>query len=143
MTDNIRAILKLLGDYGRLIDGREAAAWSRLFGDRGTLAVGEREITGPAELTEFAANSPPGVHVQSVPSVFEPGPDGTVRAESNFVFVNADTGKTTAGTYRDELEPDGDAFTFARRDIDIRVRQLKNLDTRPLFSGQQSIFSLA
>jgi hypothetical protein len=117
----IPAILRLLGDYGRLIDGREAVAWGRLFGDEGTLAVGEREITGAAELTEFAAQSAEGVHVQSVPSL-EPRPDGTVYAESSFVFVNAATGKLTAGSYRDELAPDGDTFFFVRRDISIRVR---------------------
>ena len=117
----IPAVLRLLGDYGRLIDGRETTAWSRLFGDKGTLAVGEREITGAAELTEFAAQSPAGVHVQSVPSI-ESRPDGTVYAESSFVFVNAETGKLTAGSYRDELAPDGDVFVFDRRDISIRVR---------------------
>jgi SnoaL-like domain len=114
-------VLRVLADYGQLIDGREATAWSGLFGNDGVLAVGDREIRGRAELAEFAAQSPAGVHMQSVPSI-ELCPDGSAYVESNFVFMNAGTGKLIAGSYHDQLVQDEDVYIFARRDISIRAR---------------------
>jgi hypothetical protein len=115
------AIWKLQGDYGRLVDGRDAEGWSRLFGENGTLAVGSREITGREALAAFGAQSSVGVHVQGVPSV-ERQTDGRIHARSNFVFINAETHAVLAGEYRDDIEHTGDGVVFARRQIEMRVR---------------------
>jgi hypothetical protein len=115
------AVWNLMGDYARYVDGREAVAWSRLFGESGVLAVGKREITGPAALEEFGAQSAAGVHVQGIPTV-ERRPDGSIRATSSFVFVNATTHALVAGEYRDDIVDSGDGLVFARRQIEMRVR---------------------
>lgn len=115
------AVSRLHADYARLMDGGDAVGFSRLFGAAGTLALPDREVTGPAALTEFAEQANKGVHVQGV-AALERAPDGTIRATSSFVFVNATTYAVTAGEYRDELtEVDGEP-TFARRQIVIRLR---------------------
>jgi hypothetical protein len=113
-------VLNLLGDYGRLIDGREAEAWSRIFAEDGVLAIGKHEVQGRAALAEFAAKSLAGIHIQSVPTV-ELLADGTVDARSNFVF-HGPGGTVSCGMYHDVIVPDGDRFVFHRRDINIMVR---------------------
>lgn len=115
------AVWNLMGDYARFIDGREAAAWSELFGTDGVLVVGSREITGPSALKEFGAGSAAGVHVQGVPTV-ERQPDGSIRATSSFVFVNAATHGLVAGEYRDDIVESAGRLVFARRQIDMRAR---------------------
>jgi hypothetical protein len=112
----------LLGNYARFVDGRDAAAWSRLFAEKGVLQVGDREIVGRAALEEFGANSAAGVHLQGVPGV-EVGSDGTFRVTSNFYFINAGTGALLAGEYRDLLERSADGLVFTRRAIDMRARR--------------------
>jgi SnoaL-like domain len=121
LQSDLPAVWKLLGDYGRLIDGREPEAWSRLFAQDGILAVGDREIRGQSELAAFASASPIGIHLQAVPSI-EQEPDGTIRVASNFLFANAATGGIVAGMYQDEIVITGGRPVFARRDIDTRVR---------------------
>ena len=121
LAGNLAAVWNLMGDYARFMDGRDAAALSTLFGASGVLAVGEREITGPAALEAFAAQSPEGVHTQGVPTV-ERQPDGGIRATSSFVFVNGTTHAIVAGEYRDDIVESGDGLVFARRQILMRVR---------------------
>jgi 3-phenylpropionate/cinnamic acid dioxygenase small subunit len=124
-VDSLAAILpavwNLLADYARLVDNREPVAWTRLFGESGKLVLPDREISGEAALTEFAANSSRGVHVQGVPTV-QRRADGTIALTSNFTFVNAVTYAITAGEYRDELREENGEVVFARRQILIRVR---------------------
>jgi hypothetical protein len=115
------AIWRLQGDYARFVDGREPEAWSQLFGESGTLAVGTREITGSDALAEFAAQSTAGVHVQGVPTVARQA-DGRIRSTSSFVFVNAATQALIAGEYRDDIEETGDGLVFARREVEVRAR---------------------
>ena len=86
MNELIVPVLRLLADYGRLIDGREATAWSGLFGDGGVLAIGDREVTGAAELTEFALQSPAGGTAQpsATPApAAQPTPSPAPTAPSN------------------------------------------------------------
>ena len=111
---------RLLVDYARLVDDREAERWADLFGSNGALVLGEREISGKERLTKFATRSVRGVHVQGVAS-FTSQPDGTVASTSSFVFVNVETAAVIAGWYRDVLTPDGTGYVFARRQIDIRT----------------------
>jgi SnoaL-like domain len=121
LRDALPAILTLLGDYGRLMDGREAQAWSRIFTEEGVLAIGKHEVRGRAALADFADKAVAGIHIQSVPS-FELLPDGSVDARSNFLFVRAGQVQTIAGMYHDVMVPEGNRFVFARRDINILVR---------------------
>jgi len=121
LRDALPAILTLLGDYGRLMDGREGAALSQIFTDDGVLAIGKHEVRGRAALADFVDKAVAGTHIQSVPSL-EPLPDGSVDARSNFVFVNAGTAQLMSGTYHDVLVPEGSRFLFVRRDINILVR---------------------
>jgi hypothetical protein len=124
-TDDLTAVLPevlgLLASYARFVDGREAEAFSRIFGDSGVFALGEREISGPEDLAAFAAGSPAGVHVQGVP-VMEQQADGSLRAISNFVFVNSETHQVVAGEYRDEIVRSGDGLVFRRRQVETRVK---------------------
>jgi len=115
------AILTLLGDYGRLIDGREAEAFSRIFTQDGVLAIGKHEVRGRAALADFAATAVAGTHIQSVPSRALL-PDGSVDARSNFLFAGAGQVPAMSGMYHDVMVPEGDCFVFVRRDISILVR---------------------
>jgi hypothetical protein len=113
------AVWNLLGDYARLVDNKQAVA--QLFGETGTLALPDREISGESALNEFVQQTHRGVHVQGVPTV-ERRADGSLSVTSNFVFVNAVTYGVTAGEYRDELREGERGLFFARREITIRVR---------------------
>ena len=123
--DDLAAVLpelwNLLGEYARLVDNRQAAEFSRLFGTRGVMVLPDREVSGEAGLTEFAANSPRGVHVQGVPTV-QRRPDGTLVASSNFIFINAVTYNLSSGEYRDEVRAEDGRLVFARRVIVSRVK---------------------
>lgn len=114
------AAQRLLVDYARLIDDRDAEGWADLFGAEGALVFGEKEIRGRQRLIKFAANSTRGIHVQGVAS-FSAHADGSVASTSSFVFVNAESGKLIAGWYRDVLAPEGENYVFTRRHIDIRT----------------------
>lgn len=120
-VEDLAAVWQLQADYARHVDGRDAAAWSRLFSQNGTLAVGTKEITGRDALEAFGAGSSAGVHLQGVPSV-ERGADGRIRAISSFMFVNAETHAVLAGEYRDDIEQTDEGLVFARRQIEMRVR---------------------
>lgn len=120
-TDVLPAVLSLQADYARLIDDRKPLEWSRLFGQDGTLALPDRDISGEQGLVEFAAGSARGVHVQGVPTV-EQQADGTIHATSNFIYINAVTYTLSAGEYRDQIRVEGDSCVFARRQVVLRVR---------------------
>lgn len=121
LPELLAAVWNLMGDYARFVDGREAAAWSRLFGEAGVLAVGKREFSGSEDLERFGAQSAPGVHVQGIPTV-EVRPDGSIHATSSFVFVNAATSALVAGEYRDDIVRSAEGLVFARRQIEMRAR---------------------
>jgi SnoaL-like domain len=121
LRDALPAILTLLGDYARLIDGREAEAFGRIFTADGVLAIGKREVSGRAALADFAAKAVAGTHIQSVPSLALL-PDGSVDARSNFLFVGAGQVQIMSGMYHDVMVPEGDRLVFVRRDISIPVR---------------------
>jgi hypothetical protein len=116
------AVLRLLADYGRMIDTRECDSWSRLFAVDGVLRYGPHEFTGTVELAKFAAASPPGVHLTGVPSV-RVGPDGGVHATSAFVFVSSTERQVLAGGYRDRfVSTDEGRLVFSRREIELSGR---------------------
>jgi len=117
---DLAAVIQLLADYGRFVDDRDGESWAGLFGASGTLAVGDREITGRQALAEFAVRSPRGVHLQGVPGV-EKTPDGAIRASSSFAFLNGETGEVLAGAYADLIARTDGGLAFVRRHIDIRV----------------------
>jgi hypothetical protein len=111
---------RLLANYARFVDNKKGAEWQALFGRSGFLAFGDRKVTGD-ELGQFAVESMPGVHIQAVPH-FERRPDGSVRAESSFVFVSAADCLIRSGYYLDELVLEDGEYVFASRTIDIRAR---------------------
>jgi SnoaL-like domain len=120
LTTELPAVWRLLGSYARLWDGKDPAAWSRLFAENGTLQVLDHTVTGRADLEQFAQRSGKGVHVQGVPVVERH--DGGLRVTSNYVYVEAATKHVTAGEYRDELREVDGQLLFSRRVIDLRVR---------------------
>jgi SnoaL-like domain len=111
---------RLLLDYSRFSDDSDYDGWSSLFGENGVLAVFGKDLSGAERLRRFAERAPVGVHIQGL-AVFTRQPDGSVRAESSFVFVNAATRQVMAGWYHDTLVAAGDGYRFARRQIDLRV----------------------
>lgn len=111
---------RLLADYARFVDNKKGSEWQALFGRSGFLAVGDRKVTGD-ELAEFAVGSMPGVHIQAVPH-FERRPDGSVRAESSFIFVAVADCAIRSGYYIDELVIEDGEYVFASRTIDMRAR---------------------
>jgi hypothetical protein len=111
---------RLLANYARFVDNKKGAEWQALFGRSGFLAFGDRKVTGD-ELAEFAVDSMPGVHIQAVPH-FKRRPDGSVRAESSFVFVAVADCAIRSGYYVDELVIEDGEYVFASRTIDIRAR---------------------
>jgi hypothetical protein len=114
-----RAAVRLGVDYARMVDGRDAVGWSELFTPDGCLDLGDRQIVGRDALREFAAASPPGVHI--------PGPIAvmsyhqTITCESPFVYVSSRSGTVLAGYYRDELAWQDDRLVFVVRRIDRRA----------------------
>lgn len=114
-----RAATRLSADYCRLLDGRDAEGWSRLFTADGRLDLGRRQVVGRETLREFAAASPAGVHMAGPMAVDDD--QGEITSESPFVFVNARTGAVLAGYYRDRLAWHEDRLVFVVRGIDIRV----------------------
>jgi len=111
---------RLLANYARFVDNKKGPQWQALFGRSGFLAVGDRKVTGD-ELAEFAVGSMPGVHIQAVPH-FERRPDGSVRAESSFIFVAVADCAIRSGYYIDELVIEDGEYVFASRTIDMRAR---------------------
>ena len=116
-ADVLADVVRLHADYARLIDAREAQAWSLLFTEDGLLIREDKPpVEGRAQLVTFAAESPAGVHLPGLPTV-EPQSDGSVIATAHFVFVNGATRRIVAGVYRDDLVRGGTGLVFRRRDI--------------------------
>ena len=111
---------RLMANYARFVDNKKGPEWQALFGRSGFLAFGGRKVTGN-DLAEFAVGSMPGVHIQAVPH-FERRPDGSVRAESSFIFVAVADCAVRSGYYVDELVVEDGEYVFASRTIDIRAR---------------------
>jgi hypothetical protein len=111
---------RLMANYARFVDNKKGTQWQGLFGRSGFLVNGDQEVTGD-DLAGFAVESMPGVHIQAVPH-FERRPDGSVRAESSFVFVSAAECLIRSGYYLDELVIEDGEYVFASRTIDIRAR---------------------
>jgi len=116
--DVLGAVVRLSADYARLVDNREATAWSELFAPDGCMDLGGRRITGRAALAEFAAAATAGVHTPGLPSVTVDG--DRIESRSPFVFVSTG-GTVLAGWYHDELTWDGDRLVFAVRRVDMRA----------------------
>jgi hypothetical protein len=114
-----RAATRLSADYARLLDGRDAQAWSELFAADAQLNFGERRIVGRDAIREFGAASVPGVHLSGPVAVTSYGE--TITCESAFVFANSRTGVVLAGYYRDQLAWSEQRLVFVVREIDIRV----------------------
>jgi len=118
---DLAAVTRLLSDYARFVDDRDADAWADLFGVDGALVVGDREIAGKSSLAEFGRRSPRGVHMQGLPSLARRA-DGGLDAISSFVFLNGTSGEILAGTYTDHLTYTDHCLQFRLRHISIRVR---------------------
>jgi hypothetical protein len=116
----IASVNRLLANYARFVDNKKGAEWRALFGKSGYLAFGDRNVSGD-DLADFAVNSAPGVHVQAVPYL-ERRADGTVFAESSFVYVAIAECAIRSGYYIDELVIEDGEYVFASRTIDIRAR---------------------
>ncbi|SKB06131.1 nuclear transport factor 2 family protein [Aeromicrobium choanae] len=107
----------LLTDYAVHIDAREQRAWAELFLPDGVLEFGRRRTVGHEALEEFAAASPPGIHLGGAPTIRESGDRLTVR--SQFIFTPADGTPGVSGSYVDVIVDDGERARFVHRTITI------------------------
>jgi hypothetical protein len=120
------AIEDLLVTYGRLLDRRDLAGYSKLFADDGVWEGGIGKATGPAQilemLTKVFARVPPGqyggnFHVMSSFSIAIDG--NTASSWSRWTwFIEGGDGKPTAqrsGHYEDKLVRVGGEWKFKHR----------------------------
>jgi hypothetical protein len=115
MDVRLEEIQRLHADCSWAIDSRDAQAYAALFAPDGEVRVEPSglTVTGQEALTEFAAESPVGVHLSGPVS---PRPDGSTRAA--FVFTHASSGRVTSGYYADRYVRDGAGrLVFASREV--------------------------
>jgi SnoaL-like domain len=123
--EDIKAIERVLVDYGRTLDRRDFAAYSALFAKEGEWKGGFGTFKGPANIKAamekaFTGNSdvPPGsnFHVMSNFIIDVKGDRAT--ADSMFVFYRMSGSKpepAVAGRYEDQLIREDGAWKFLSR----------------------------
>lgn len=118
------AIRRLLAEYGRLLDLRDAQGWAGLFLPEGEWIGGERygAIRGHAALAEFVtrefSTTPPSVHIFGNMAITTEGERAS--AWSRWLLVEPDQSGlriALAGQYRDELARTGEHWRFRRREV--------------------------
>jgi hypothetical protein len=125
-ADGAEAIRRLLAEYGRLLDLRDAKGWAALFTPDGAWSGGERYgvITGPAALAgfitrEFAA-APPCVHIFGAAAITMGDEDATAWSRWMLVEQAGETLRIAmAGAYRDTLALTPEGWRFRRRDVAV------------------------
>lgn len=111
--------LRLIADYARLLDDRDADAWSGLFIPGGGIRIGERQIVGREALHSFIERTPRGVHVPGVPAIESQGDE--LRCISSLVFIDAESGGIRAVLNTDRMAWHEGSLRFALREIEIRA----------------------
>ena len=121
--EDIEAIRTVLIDYGRFLDARDFASYSRLFAKDGEWVGGFGTVKGPAAIQAFMEKNIPGpntAHNYHVLSNFEievRGDTATAWSRWTFVVPGPDQKPTMAqgGRYEDLLVREDGRWKFKRR----------------------------
>lgn len=125
-ADNAEAIRRLMVEYGRLLDLRDAQGWAALFTADGAWSGGARYgvIAGRAGLAEFIerefSNTPPCVHIFGAAAITLREADAA--AWSRWMLVeHGPQGLriALAGSYSDTLARTGEGWRFRRREVAV------------------------
>jgi len=123
-NDDTCAILRLLSDYGRLLDLRDGPGWAALFAPDGQWVGGEvyGAITGRESLADFVAtafaNTPPCVHMLGNYAIEGDGTQATVWSRWLLIEQGAQGLQASlAGSYADVLVKLQDGWRFKRREV--------------------------
>ena len=133
--EDMEEIRTLLLDYGRFLDARDLAAYSKLFSRDGEWIGGFGSVKGPAAILEFMQknlgtdpNRGNTFHILSNFMIDVKGDTATATSRWTFVTPNAD-GKpviSQAGRYDDTLVREDGRWKFKRRvasnDIPVSVK---------------------
>jgi len=124
--------MRLLSDYGRLLDLRDGAGWAALFTQDGEWIGGEHYgvIAGRERLTQFVAeefaNAPPCIHLFGNHAIDLDDSGMAATAWSRWLLVEqrgADLKIALAGSYSDELVKQDGGWRFARREVTLDLPQ--------------------
>jgi len=119
-TEEIRTVLL---DYGRYLDTRDFAAYSRLFAKDGEWVGGFGTVKGPAAIQAFMEKNIPGpnrgntFHILSNFEIEVHGDAASARSRWTFVTAGADKKPVIAqaGRYDDTLVRENGHWRFKRR----------------------------
>jgi len=121
--EDVEEIQRLLLDYGRTLDARDFAAYSRLFAKDGVWSGGFGTVQGPSEIKAFMEKAMPGAntshnyHLMSHFVIDVTGDTATAWSRWQFVAPGPD-GKPAvaqAGRYDDALVREDGRWRFKRR----------------------------
>jgi uncharacterized protein (TIGR02246 family) len=121
--EDIEEIRAVLLDYGRFLDSRDFAAYSRLFAKDGEWAGGFGIVQGPAAIQAFMEKNIPGpnrgntFHILSNFEIQVHGDTATAWSRWTFVTPGADKKPaiSQAGRYDDTLVRENGHWRFKRR----------------------------
>ena len=121
--EDIEEIRTVLLDYGRFLDARDFAAYSRLFAKDGEWAGGFGIVQGPAAIQAFMEKNIPGpnrgntFHILSNFEIQVHGDTATAWSRWTFVTPGADKKPaiSQAGRYDDTLIRENGHWRFKRR----------------------------
>ena len=121
--EDIEAIRRVLTDYGRFLDARDFASYSRLFAKDGEWVGGFGTVKGPAAIQAFmekniaGPNSAHNYHVLSNFEIEVHGDTATAWSRWTFVVPGADQKPAMAqgGRYEDLLVREDGRWKFKRR----------------------------
>ncbi|HTA45230.1 MAG TPA: nuclear transport factor 2 family protein [Bryobacteraceae bacterium] len=121
--EDIEGIQRVLTDYGRLLDARDFAGYSRLFAKDGEWVGGFGTVKGPAAIQAFMEKNIPGpntannYHVLSNFEIDVHGDTATAWSRWAFIVPGPDKKPTLAqgGRYEDLLVREDGHWKFKRR----------------------------
>jgi len=119
-AEDLRQVLALLADYGRLLDEGRFDELLELYVEDCRLQVFGTDHAGREAIGRFLKSAPRGKHLTGVPNVQFDG--DTARARSDYLFFKEDLRLFNAGTYEDELVREAAGWRFARRKVESRLR---------------------
>lgn len=129
-SDDTRAIMRLLSDYGRLLDLRDGPAWAALFAQDGEWVGGDHYgiIAGREKLAEFVARefagTPPCVHMLGNYAIEVDGERASAWSRWLLIEQGAEQHAGTlrlalAGSYSDTLARLDGEWRFRRREVTL------------------------
>lgn len=121
--DDVTAVLTLLDDYCRLLDGGRDEEWLALFTEEGRLVVGTKTFEGADGLRRFLdARKGGGLHLNAVPALTTVDAD-TVETDVPFFGLQPGTDGDArirgVGRYRDRLRRGAGGWRFAERRVEL------------------------